>query len=347
MDASSRTRKRPDGTGGRCLNDYVVKGSTNNMNLLRLVLRWIVGRFAFTGDIAQFYNTCKLGARQWNLQRFIWKEDLDRAAPVKEGTITTLMYGVKCVAAQSGHALQELAETVKNEDPALYDFLKYCVYVDDMASSSSDLGACQELTRRADKLFSRVGLECKGWCFSGEDPPDKVTKDGISVGVASLVHIPAVDALRVKIPLLHFSKKRRGRLDDKTNFFQGAFGDLEEFVPKKLSRRQVTSKVASVFDVLGKFAPILIGLKLDLREVVLNTETWDEAMSPDLRNKWLSNFWKLELLKGINFQRAVMPENAINTDMRLITCVDAALETMMTGCWEVSCKRMVLGLANL
>ena len=72
MDASSRTRKRPDGTGGRCLNDFVVKGSNSNLNLIRLLLRWSVGMFAMSGDIAQFYNACKLDPQQWNLQRFLW-----------------------------------------------------------------------------------------------------------------------------------------------------------------------------------------------------------------------------------------------------------------------------------
>ena len=41
--------------------------------------------------------------------------------------------------------------------------------------------------------------------------------------------------------------------------FSGGFEDLEDFVPKKLSRRQVASKYASIFDLLGKFGPILIG----------------------------------------------------------------------------------------
>ena len=67
LDASSRTRKRPDGIGGRCLNNLVVKGSINSLDLLRLVLRWQVGYFAMSGDLAQFYNSFKIGGNQWNL----------------------------------------------------------------------------------------------------------------------------------------------------------------------------------------------------------------------------------------------------------------------------------------
>ena len=333
MDASSRTQKRADGTGGRCLNDFVVKGTINNMNLIRLVLRWSVGQFALSGDIAQFYNTCKLDPKQWNLQRFLWRDGLNSTAPIQEGVITTLMYGVKCVAAQSGYALEQLAEVVKETDPELYIFLKLCLYVDDLANSKKSLNSCINLSKRADELFATVNLHCKGWTFTGHDPAEKVTKDGISIGVAGLKWIPKVDSVQVKIPALHFGSRRRGKLDENTTFFTGEFADLDKFVPKNLSRRITASKLASIFDIGGKLVPILIGMKSDLREVVRTTSSWDEAMSCDLRNRWVTNFWRLEKLRGINFHRAVMPENAIDTKMRLITGVDSALEAMILGCW--------------
>ena len=42
-----------------------------------------------------------------------------------------------------------------------------------------------------------------------------------------------LDLLEIPIPPLHFSKKVRGRLDIGTKVFDGSFGDLEIFVPKK------------------------------------------------------------------------------------------------------------------
>ena len=333
LDGSSRTRKRPDGSGGRCLNDLVVKGSVNNLNLLRMILRWLVGLFAMSGDLAQFYNACKLMAKQWNLQRFVWHEDLNPNNPVLEGVITTLIYGVKSVSKQSEDAVEQLAETVKDDDPELAFFLRCCRYVDDMGESKSEKSLCKDLAARADQLFSMVGLECKGWTFSGEDPPEKISKNGLTIKIGGMIWDPKIDAVEVPIPLLHFSRPVRGRLDDKTIFFEGDFGDMERYVPARLTRRQIASKVASIFDLTGKLTPILIGLKTDLREVVMATESWDEAVPPELRCKWVRNFWKLEQLRGIRFRRPIMPETAINTDMRLITVVDAALQALVMGCW--------------
>ena len=40
-------------------------------------------------------------------------------------------------------------------------------------------------------------------------------------------------------------------------------------------------------------------------------KTWDEAVPAALRQKWIKNFWMLEKLRGLGFQRAMMPEDAL------------------------------------
>ena len=57
LDASSRTRTRPDGTGGKSLNNLVCQGKVETINLLKLVLGFRVGKVAVTGDLEQFYNS--------------------------------------------------------------------------------------------------------------------------------------------------------------------------------------------------------------------------------------------------------------------------------------------------
>ena len=47
FDASQRTRHRPDGSGGRCLNDLVVKGT---LNLVKMLLRFQVGRVGYNKE---------------------------------------------------------------------------------------------------------------------------------------------------------------------------------------------------------------------------------------------------------------------------------------------------------
>ena len=84
FDASSRTYKNSDCTGGRCLNDLTCKGRITSLNLSRLLLRFMAGQVAIAGDLSQFYKPCKLIPTQWNLQRILWKPNLDLSLPTQK-----------------------------------------------------------------------------------------------------------------------------------------------------------------------------------------------------------------------------------------------------------------------
>ena len=334
LDGSSRTRLRADGTGGgRCLNDLVAKGKIDTINLVKMLLRFCAGASGFCGDLQQFYNTCKLEPTFWNLQRFLWKPDLDPNANIVEMVMKTLIYGVKSVSAQTEEAKRQLAESIKNKYPEVYDLILNAIYVDDIGDSRKSEAECEQVIKEADDTFSMVSLKVKDWVISGKKPSEKVSKDGLNVGVGGFLWNPFLDGLEIKIPGLHFGKRNRGRLTKNTEVFSGSFEDLEDFVPKLLTRRQVASKYGSVFDILGKFGPIFIGAKKDLRKTFKMTDSWDSPMPQDLRQSWIRQFWKWEQLRGLNFSRAVMPQDAKNPKMRLITAVDMADECINVAIW--------------
>ena len=113
LDGSFRTKFRMDGSAGRCMNDLVVKGKITSINLVKMLMRFRAGKFGVTCDLQQFYNSCKLLADQWNLQRFLYREDMNPDNPVLEGVIMTLIYGIKSVSCQSEHALKLLADLIR------------------------------------------------------------------------------------------------------------------------------------------------------------------------------------------------------------------------------------------
>ena len=333
LDASTSTRRRSDGSGGRCLNDLVAKGRIETMNLLRLALRFSVGMEAMTGDLSQFYYSCELINEQWNLQRFLWRENLDPEGKVMEGVIGALIYGVKCVSPQTEHAMEEIAKMIEDEFPLLAALIRWCRYVDDFGESKRRLAELKELARQADEVFARIGLTCKGWTFSGFDPPEAVSKTGVTVGVAGQRWWPRLDMVEIPIPDLHFGPVRRGKVDESVPRFKGSKEELGSFTPKKLTRKMAVSKLASVWDLMGKFAPVTAGMKLDVRKTTKLTLGWTDPMPDVMRDKWLDNFWKLEGLRGIKFSRARMPLDAVDDKLRMITLVDAADDMIMVGIW--------------
>ena len=333
MDASTRTKLREDGSGGRCLNDLVMKGKVVTLNLLRMIMRFQVGKVAAAGDLKQFYTSIGLNEDQWNLQRCLWKDNLDSSNDTLEVVIKTLIFGVRSVSAQSEAAMVMLANHVKATNPLLAEFLINSRYVDDLADSEVSMDVIKMLTTEADKLFGLVGLSCKGWSYSGQDPCPDTTEDGETVGVAGMGWSTKIDTLEVKIPPLHFGKKSRGRLVIGTEIFDGEIQDLDAFVPKTLTRRMVFSKYGALWDILGKLTPITASMKQLLRKTVTATEGWDDEMPETLRSSWLREFWRLEQLKGLRFQRARMPSDAVDAKMRMIAAADAADCLKIVGVW--------------
>ena len=141
--------------------------------------------------------------------------------------------------------------------------------------------------------------------------------------------IPLTDSFQIKIPKLHFGKRKRGRLDPETKFFDGDFAEMEKFIPSNLCRRQVVSKRASVHDMFGKIEPVKARLKLFERRVFNATEDWDDPLPEELRSEAVKNFILLEKLRGVHYYRPRMPSDAINEEARLILLVDAAEEVLM------------------
>ena len=76
----------------------------------------------------------------------------------------------------------------------------------------------------------------------------------------------------LKVPHLHFGKKRRGKLKEDTKFFSGNHEELDQFVPRKLSRRMVCSKFASIYDLTGNLGPVMAEAKDLLRVTIEATQ---------------------------------------------------------------------------
>jgi hypothetical protein len=123
ISTPARTPISAQGTGGRCLNDLMCTGRNMSFNLIKILLRFSIGHTAISGNISQFYNVFKLEPEYWNLQLFLWKEELDPDTPLLVVVIKTLIYGNKASAPLSEQGMKQLADMVREFDPELADFL--------------------------------------------------------------------------------------------------------------------------------------------------------------------------------------------------------------------------------
>ena len=338
FDASTNTRKRLDDSGGgRSLNDLLCKGRVDTLNLLKMMIRFSIGSHALTGDLQQFYCCCKLFPEEMNLTRFLYSPDLDSKTEPQECAFQALIFGLKSASAQTEFMKKKLADEIKEEYPELALLLNESTYVDDIGESKDSSECINSLSQVADKVLGELNVMVKAWTKTGCKPSEMVSDDGVSVLVGGMQWFPQLDSVSVRIPSLHFGKRRRGRLDKNTEFFaiSDNENDLErlgKFCPK-LTRRICASKSSSIFDIMGLLSPVLAGIKVLMSETVKSTSGWDDEISSDLQNKWLLAFLRIESLRGIQFDRPVMPVNAVDKNLRLIGLSDAAKPIIMVGIW--------------
>ena len=65
-------------------------------------------------------------------------------------------------------------------------------------------------------------------------------------------------------------------------------------------------------------------MKLDLRTLVNRKLDWDDKIPSDLKAIWLANFKTIRELADVQFNRAVVPEDAVSLDINIIDTGDAS-----------------------
>ena len=88
--------------------------------------------------------------------------------------------------------------------------------------------------------------------------------------------------------------------------------------------RNCVSRTAEVFDLVGRVAPILAGLKVDINALHMRCLGWDDPIPNELKEIWAANFDVIKELGNIEFRRAVVPSDAVNLDVETIDIADAS-----------------------
>ena len=299
---------------GYSLNSILAKGRNNMNKLVEILIRWSTHRFAFHTDIRKMYNTVKLVEEDWCYQLYLWHDQLSISEEPYIKVIKTLIYGVKSSGNQAESGLRKTARIESERYPRVSNIIQKDIYVDDCLSGEDSWDNVLSTTDDLQLVLARGGFTVKGFTFSGKDPPCDLSSDGVSVKIAGIQWHTKVDKISLETANLNFAKKQRGKKPSKIN----------NQIPKDFTRRDCVSKVAEIFDLVGKATPITCGMKLDLRTPVNRKLDWDDKIPADLKKIWLANFRTIQDLAHVRFNRAIVPKDAVNLDINTIDTGDAS-----------------------
>ena len=87
-------------------------------------------------------------------------------------------------------------------------------------------------------------------------------------------------------------------------------GDPGTFIPMKLTKRLILSKLAGVFDPIGAGAAVLVKPKIAMQELWQIGLGWDDEVPPEIKRKWMKLFEEMIALNNVKFKRYLTPPNA-------------------------------------
>ena len=90
-------------------------------------------------------------------------------------------------------------------------------------------------------------------------------------------------------------------------------GDIQKLKCAVLTRRILLGVCNSQFDMLGLVSPLLIKMKVGMRDLYIKElgMDWDTRLEGKMRETWLEYLEELIETQGIEFHRCVKPEGEV------------------------------------
>ena len=86
----------------------------------------------------------------------------------------------------------------------------------------------------------------------------------------------------------------------------------------KLTKRNILSQVARIYDPIGFAAPYLVRAKIGLQDLWKEGLVWDDELSPNVERKWQAYFTEMQQLNSV--YRCICPAETVEPP---ILCVFA------------------------
>ena len=155
-------------------------------------------------------------------------------------------------------------------------------YVDDCLVSTGSVEEAKRLTKELRTILSKFGFKLTKWNSNSEDALCCVPEDERCKSKA----LPSASAVDQRVLGVHWDVQA------------DEFGIRIDIPNKPVTRRGILSMSHSLFDPLGFVVPVVLEVKLLLRE--LNSLDWDEELpnaAVERWNSWMSSLHHLEKVK--------------------------------------------------
>lgn len=274
---------------GFSLNDVLYSGPILQSDIIEIILNWRYYRYVFTGDIQKMYRQILVHPADRPFQRILFRPAANDT--MKSYELKTVTFGINCAPFLAIRTLKELSRDCHKASPAASKVLQNEVYVDDVLSGGHTL---DEAKAKQDELSTTL--------ISAAFPLKKVTSNTKSL-LEKIAREDLLDEEFLNFDDSSTTKTLGIRWNAMSDYFYYVVGSISS--SSNVTKRQILSVIARLFDPLGWLGPIVILAKILMQQLWEEKTNWDEPVPQHLFIKWTSFRENLPYLHSLKIPRWV------------------------------------------
>ncbi len=266
--------------GGKSLNDCILPGPKLQREIVDVLTRFRRAPIALSADISEMFLQVGLQEKDRPYHRFLWRDvDPSREPDVYE--FRRLLFGNTASPFCAQYVVHAHAQAHADTFPAAAESVDNAMYVDDLLDSSETTETAHDLQQQLSDLLGMAGFRLRKW-----------TSNEPSV-VASIPENDRLMAVEINKEEPPRTKTLGVMWEPERDAFSFTVDPPDNSKP--LTKRNVLSAIATVYDPLQFLAPFLVRAKILMQEIWRAGLDWDESLPDDLAIKWKR--WSTELLQ--------------------------------------------------
>ena len=269
---------------GVALNDLVYSGPKLQNDVFDVILRFRIHQKVMTCDISKMYRQILIRPDDRHFQHILWRKN----GTLHEFELKTVTYGVSSAPYLALRTVVQLIADEGHHFPLAARVLSRDRFVDDLATGSSDTKQLLALQHQVIKLLKLAGFEVQKWASNCPEILKQVPPEHC---IASLDLSDETSIL--KILGIHWDAQ-----------FDWFFYDAQN-IPHSITKRNILSQIARIYDPLGLISPIVFTAKAFMQKLWIEGVSWDSLLPEHLKTEWIQFYEKLPTISTLKIDRCV------------------------------------------
>ncbi|XP_055910658.1 uncharacterized protein LOC129945022 [Eupeodes corollae] len=282
FNASASTNK------GHSLNDFLCTGPALQNDLQTILLKWRQYPYVFNSDIEKMYRQIHVHPDHHRFQRIIFRSS-NSESDLADFEINRVTFGVNCAPYLAIRTLHQLASDEGNQYPLAKDMVLSDFYVDDVFSGGFDLDTVVQAQTHLNALLLSGGFCLKKWTANHPRLLENIPRGDILDQ-----HFLMFDENSHSKVLGIGWNAREDCFYIRCNLFSST---------TVLTKRELFSNIAKIYDPIGWLAPTTILLKILLQDVWKDKTEWDAPIKSTRLETWKDFVKSFPIIKDIKIPR--------------------------------------------